>query len=285
VQKWISGLDCAPASVRKIHRVLSLVLAWAVKDGRLVRNPAADVTLPRPQEEEQLFLTHEQLDELAERCGPAWRRMVLFLGYTGLRWGEMAALRVGRLDLDRRRAMITESVTPVSGEGLVWGTPKMHERRAVPIPPFLVGELRQHVAGLRKDDLVFRGPRGAVAQSQKFQHAALTDAAIAMQLCDFVPDPKRPGELVAVNVMHPHQLRHTAASLAIAAGADIKVVQQMLGHKDAAMTLNRYGHLFGDRLDVVADAMDAARSAALGSRVLPVSPKPELRVVGGNGAS
>src|SRR5918995_1500777 len=62
---------------------------------------------------------------------------------------------------------------------------------------------------------------------------------------------------------HPPALRHTAASLAIASGADVKVVQQMLGHKSATMTLDLYGHLFGDRLDVVADAMDLARSAAL----------------------
>ncbi|EOD70332.1 site-specific recombinase XerD [Amycolatopsis vancoresmycina DSM 44592] len=61
----------------------------------------------------------------------------------------------------------------------------------------------------------------------------------------------------------PHKLRHTAASLAIAAGADVKVVQQMLGHADAAMTLNVYGHLFPDRLDEVADVLDAQRTQAL----------------------
>jgi hypothetical protein len=59
----------------------------------------------------------------------------------------------------------------------------------------------------------------------------------------------------------PHALRHTAASLAIAAGANVKVVQTMLGHKSATMTLDLYGHLFGDQLDQVADAMDAARTA------------------------
>ena len=63
--------------------------------------------------------------------------------------------------------------------------------------------------------------------------------------------------------MHPHELRHTAASLAIASGADIKVVQLMHGHKSATMTLDLYGHLFPDRLDVVAEAMDAARTSAL----------------------
>ncbi|PWV45287.1 tyrosine-type recombinase/integrase [Nocardiopsis sp. L17-MgMaSL7] len=55
----------------------------------------------------------------------------------------------------------------------------------------------------------------------------------------------------------------TAASLAIASGADVKVVQSMLGHATATMTLDRYGHLFPDRLDEVAEAMDVARLAAL----------------------
>jgi integrase len=62
---------------------------------------------------------------------------------------------------------------------------------------------------------------------------------------------------------HPHELRHTAASLAIASGADVKIIQQMLGHKSATLTLDLYRHLFQDRLDVVADAMDAARAKAL----------------------
>jgi hypothetical protein len=55
----------------------------------------------------------------------------------------------------------------------------------------------------------------------------------------------------------PHGLRHTAASLAIASGADIKIIQTMLGHKTAAMTLYIYGHLFPDRLDEVAAALAA----------------------------
>jgi len=84
-------------------------------------------------------------------------------------------------------------------------------------------------------------------RSQTFQRAVLTRAATDLGIPDF----------------HPHELRHTAASLAIASGADIKIVQQMLGHKSAVMTLDQCGHLFGDRLDMVADAMDAARTSAL----------------------
>jgi len=158
----------------------------------------------------------------------------------------MAALRVGRVDFLRRRVLASESVTPVKGV-MTFGPTKGHERREVPLPRFLVGELAVHVAGRSPDELLFTGERGAVMRSQTFQRAALTRTAEALKIPGF----------------HPHELCHTAASLAIASGADVKVVQQILGHKSATMTLDLYGQLFGDRLDVVADAMDAARASAL----------------------
>jgi integrase len=246
VQRWLTRLDLAPASVRKVHRVLSMVLAYAVKDGRLALNPAAGVSLPRLREAEKRFLSHRQVRELADACGDDYRLMVLFLAYTGLRWGEMAALTVGRVDFLRRRALVAESVTPVEGV-MTFGPTKGHERREVPIPRFLIDDLARHVEGKSADDLVFTGERGAVMRSGTFRRGALIEAAKAIGIPGF----------------HPHELRHTAASLAIASGADVKVVQQMLGHKSATMTLDQYGHLFGDRLDIVADAMDAARAAAL----------------------
>ncbi len=253
VQTWVSSLAAtrAPATVRKVHRVLSLVLTSAVKDGRLVRNPAAGVNLPRVVESERRYLTHEQVHALAAAAG-AYRLVVLFLAYTGVRFGELAALRVDRLDLLRRRAVIAEAVTEVNGT-LVWGTPKGHERRSVPIPRFLVDELAEHVNGSSADDLVFVGGKGAVLRVRTFRRAAFDAAA----------------HLIGVPDMHPHELRHTAASLTIASGADIKVVQQMLGHKSATMTLDLYGHLFPDRLDEVADALDAAARAAGVSQMCP----------------
>jgi integrase len=64
----------------------------------------------------------------------------------------------------------------------------------------------------------------------------------------------------------PHELRHTAASLAIGSGANVKAVQRMLGHASASMTLDRYGHLFGEELDAVADRLDAHRADSLRTR-------------------
>ena len=88
---------------------------------------------------------------------------------------------------------------------------------------------------------------GGALRATVFRPAAFDEAAASIGLAG----------------LNPHELRHTAASLAIAAGADVKVVQQMRGHASAAMTLDQYGHLFGDRLDQVAEAMDAARAAAV----------------------
>jgi len=208
---------------------------------------------------EHRYLSHDQVEDLAYACGyPAdaskfssydtrtnemYRLVVLFLAYTGVRFGEMAALTAARLDLRRHRAIIAASVSPVSGQGLVWGPPKTHGRREVSIPPFLVAELREYVSGKRGDDLVFAGIRNGAPLRVSTCRTAFGAAAKAIG----VPD------------LYPHQLRHTAASLAIASGADVKVVQQMLGHASATMTLDTYGHLFGDRLDEVGSAMDAAR--------------------------
>jgi len=159
----------------------------------------------------------------------------------------MAALKVKRLDLTRRRAVIAESVTPVQGKGLVWGTPKSHQRREVAIPSFLIADLAAHVAAKEPEDLVFGGIRnGQPLRVSTFRSAFSAAAAIG------IPD------------LHPHLLQNTAASLA--SGADVKVVQKLLGHASATMTLDTYGHLFEDRLDEVATAMDAARTAERAKR-------------------
>ena len=235
---------------------MSLIMKTAVKDRRLAINPCDGINLPPVIKGQHRYLTHEQVDSLVDACAVApadrgkrasnvwpddYRLVVLFLAYTGARWGEMAAMRAGRIDFLRRRASIVESVTVVKGR-LEWGTPKDHERRDLPLPRFLTEALAAHVAGKDRDELVFTGEKGGVLRAQVFQRAVLTRAASSID----------------VEGLHPHELRHTAASLAIASGANIKVVQTMLGHESATMTLDLYGHLFPDQLDELADAFDFA---------------------------
>lgn len=245
VQAWVSELagTHSPSVAIKAHRVLSLVLSLAVRDGRLMRNPAEGVGLPREVVRDRRYLTHEEVHRLADSAGQH-RLVILFLAYTGVRFGEMAALRVRRIDLVSRRIEIAESVTVVNGV-LSWGTPKGHTRRWVAVPRFVAELLPERIAGKDGDDLVFTSSNGAVLRASNFRRDVWDHAVREAGLTDVVP----------------HGLRHTAASLAIAAGADVKVVQQMLGHKSATMTLDLYGHLFEQRLDEVAERLHEAAQA------------------------
>jgi integrase len=177
VQEWVTKVSStrAPATVHKVHRVLSLILTAAVNDGRLARNPAAEIDLPRVVAPEQEHLDHRQVAELADACGQH-RLVVLFLAYTGCRFGEMAALRVGRLDLMRRRATIAESVTLVKGSQ-TWELRRATHAGTCQSPPFLVNDLAVLVAGKSPDELVFTGDKGGALRSQVFQRSVLSAPA------------------------------------------------------------------------------------------------------------
>lgn len=245
----VSGGTLGASQVRRIHNVLSLVLNSAVASNRVAVNVAMGVKLPRLPVSEHVYLDHHQVEKLAEAAGP-YRLFVLVLAYTGLRYGEAAAVRVRSVDLDRRRIRVVEAFGKDGGEVYV-DTPKTHERRSVPVPPFLVPELRAVVDGKPGEGWVFTSPTGGMLRYDNFRRRVFDPAVVAAGLAELG--------------VTAHKLRHTAASLAIASGADVKVVQTMLGHKTATMTLDHYGHLFPDRLDEVAEKMSAHRSAALGT--------------------
>lgn len=233
-------------------QVLKQILDEAVRQRLLPVNPAVGVKLPQKDEAEKRYLTHEQVDALASAC-EHYSTLVYVLGYCGIRFGEAVGLKVSDVDLSRGRLTVRRSVTYVTGSGLVEGKPKNGKSREVPLLPFVIDLLRVAVAGRRKTDLVFAGKSGQWLTSGEFRWA-------------FDPAAKRAG----VEGLVPHELRHTAASLAIQSGANIKLVQRMLGHKTATLTLDRYGHLYDDELDSLASRMGDARTAALTPASLPL---------------
>jgi integrase len=268
VQGWIGDLvesGQSPASVKKIHGVLSGVLTVAVKDRYVNGNPCDGVNLPRVLAAKRRYLTALQVEKLAEsaatptgrsrglRTGATFgqnRLVVYVLAYTGLRWGELAALHVSSVDLLRRRITISEAVSDVDGRGLVWSTPKDHESREVGIPSFLVGLLSAHMAGKDRDALVFPSHLGGPLKHRAERRAWFDGAASA----------------IGVPGLTPHELRHTAASLAVSAGTHVKAVQRMLGHASAAMTLDTYADLFDNDVDDAAALLDRVRERATESR-------------------
>jgi len=247
IQTWLAQLTLSPATIRKIHQALTGMLDAALKDGRISRNPADGVTLPKVTRPVKRYLTATQVERLAQAAGE-WALLVRFLAYTGLRWGEATALLVSDLDLLRRRVTVSKAVKRSGGVKFV-GPTKTYMNRRVAIPRWMIPELEQQIADKGPDSLIFPSNSGGLLDGRNFQHRVLDQACTR----------------AAIERVTPHEFRHTAASLAIAAGADVKVLQQMLGHSSAAMTLDLYGHLFPDRLDEVADRMAEQRAADLAS--------------------
>lgn len=167
VQSWVSGLsrgtaatghETAPGArsasvVLRAYGILAAVLDVAVRDRRIANNPARGVALPRKGKKARIYLTHGQVQLLAEQSGDHGA-LVLLLAYTGLRWGEAVALRVRDVDALRRRVHVRENAVRVGGH-IVVGTPKTHETRSVPYPAFLEPAIAHECEGKPRDALVF----------------------------------------------------------------------------------------------------------------------------------
>lgn len=247
VRRWIASMSgtISPGRVRQAFHVLSSMLDLAVADGRLPRNPAkpngsAKGLLPRASTAKQhVYLDHAQLTRLADEVGES-RPLILLLGYSGLRWGEAVALRARDVDLLHKRIAVQRTAVELHGE-VQYGSPKTNEVRSVVIPAALRDVLSPLLDGKRPDDLLFTAPGGGPLRTSNFRSRVFDQAAQRAGLG-----------------LTPHDLRHTAASLAIAAGANVKAVQRMLGHASAVMTLDTYAGLFDTDAEALADRMDIA---------------------------
>ncbi|WP_083864631.1 tyrosine-type recombinase/integrase [Nocardia brevicatena] len=258
VQAWVvrlsesggfrfKGKGLSASRVIQAYQVLDQVLRFAIKAKRLAVNPAEEIDLPQKSSAEKRFLTHVEVLRLAMAAG-RFRTLVFVLAYTGIRFGEAIALRVSDIDLKRQRITIARSATYVAGQGIVETDTKNHTSRSVPVPRFLVDQLTQIIEERDQQALVFESRNGGHLPLGEFRW--VFDQA---------------AEAAGLDGVVPHGLRHTAASLAISSGANIKVVQKMLGHKTATLTLDLYGHLFDDDLAPVADAMHRGALAAADS--------------------
>lgn len=251
VQRWVTdlaGRRSASVTIRA-ENLLRNLLERAKEDKCIHDNPCDNIELPRKQRRRHVYLAADELSRVALRCG--WREpIVLTLGLCGMRWGEMCGLRVEDVDYGRRRIHVRRNVTRIGSE---WSetSPKSHEMRDVPMPSIVGEVLLPVLAGKGPSDWVFRDHLGRPPRNQ-------SAAGAKSNRTWFVSACRRAG----VEPLPPHDLRHTAASIAVHAGANIKALQRMLGHKSAAMTLDVYADLFDSDLDDVARTIDAAVQVA-----------------------
>lgn len=225
--------------------ILAGILDVAVRDGRITSNPARGATnLPRNDwKQRRRYLTNDEVFRFA-RSAPDHMRsaLILTLAYTGIRWGEAVALTVKDVDLSRRRLEIYRTATEVEGVIHI-GAPKSWQARSVPFPAFLEPHLESLIATKDPTGLVFATGRGGFLSRPSTAKGGQSWWLTTLKNAD-------------LEHFTPHALKHTAASLAVSAGANIKALQRMLGHKSAAMTLDTYADLFEDDLTAVADRLN-----------------------------
>lgn len=231
-----------PDVVRLAAQVARHVLAVAVDAGALKANPASSLRLVRQRKSEMLFLTPEQVEDLAQIIAPPYGTLVRFAAYTGLRAGEIGALRVKRIDFQRSRVEVAEAVSDVAGQ-LIVGPTKTYANRHVPMPSQLAEELVTHLGHRRnvREELVFTSPQGGALRHGNFYRAKFKPAVRAAGL----PDGLR-----------FHDLRHTYAAFCIASTADPYAVMRRMGHSSITVTYDTYGHLFPERDAEITDALE-----------------------------
>lgn len=254
VRSWVADMRAkhAPATVVKAAQILSKIMRSAVAARMIASSPTDDVPLPKVERHEMRFLTLAQIADLADAIDERYRGVVLLGAYCGLRVGEMFGLRVGRVDLLRRRLEVVEIATDVQGR-VVLGPPKTRAgRRTVPMPRLVVSALEPAIVGLNADEPVFQAPRGGHVRLNTWRRRYWLPAV-------------RTAGLGALRI---HDLRHTAVALWLHAGATPVEVARRAGHSSTVVVLDRYGHVMPGDDDRLTDTLDR-----LGSSVTsPIAP-------------
>jgi integrase len=232
-----------------VHKALDQAWRW-----RLVPANTADlVKAPRRTTKEMKVLSREQATALLEAtAGGRFGALITLAVSSGMRLGEIQALRWHDVDLDRARLRVTATYQGNVDGQPVFAEPKTAKsRREIHLSALAVAALRRHrvaqlqerlhAGGLWEDhDLVFANERGRPLDGNNFRQRTFG----------------RLLEEAGLPVIRFHDLRHTAATLLLSAGVNVKLISEMLGHADITTTLRTYSHVLPGMGQQAADVMD-----------------------------
>jgi integrase len=263
-----SGL--AANSVRVVHRVLHRALGQAKTWGVIRDNVTEAIRPPRAPDQEKEILQPDQARELLERLrGHPLHMLAVLALHTGARRNELLALRWQDIDLDAGRLRIETALEQTSAYGIRVKAPKTKKgRRTISLPVVAVEALRTHWRAQQEQRLAL-GMGKAPADSPVL---ATIDGTVQSPAA-ITKSWSRAMDAIGMPEAGLHGLRHTHASMLIAAGIDILTISRRLGHSSPTITLSVYGHLISGSDDRAAQIMDAA----FGSKMVAGSgKKPEI---------
>lgn len=242
IQRWVTtatenGLSAA--SVRKYHTMLHSVFERAQRDRVVTFNPCAHTELPKVIKKKARTLTPEEYVAILTALPAQHRLMVETAINTGLRWGELIALKPRHLDLIKRTLSVEETIVEVSIKNSPTGArmltkpyPKDNESRTMGLPPELVAQFAAHITERRlgPDDLLFATREGTPISRNTFRTRV------------WLPAVQTSGVDFTARV---HDLRHAHASWLLAGGSDLKAVMDRMGHAQITTT-QKYLHPMPD---------------------------------------
>lgn len=227
VRRW-SAVQ-APSTVARQYAVLRAIFAFAVNSDLIWRSPCRGIRLPQSRPRESRILDADALAELASQMGD-YALMPYLAVVLPLRWGEIAGLRVGRIDFLRKTITVSRQRTRGVKGRMVEEDPKSDAgRRTLATPDWLMALLADHLAargvtGADPDELVFVSPEGAPLHYSNWRRR--------------IWEPAR--DAVGFGDLHFHDLRKTAATALVTSGIDVKTAQVRLGHANPQITLRVY---------------------------------------------
>lgn len=240
VQSWVNDVSArqlAPRSVVKYHALLHKIFARALIDRVVPTNPCTHTELPKVVSQPKRIITVEQFDAILIHVPARYRTMVLLAIETGLRWGELVALRPCDIDFKAgtvivRRVLVevAKKNSPTGERCFVKNYPKDDEQRSVSIDKATCKLLREHMLeyNVRDTDLLFTSKAGTPLSRNNFRTKCWNRAVKAAELDQRVTF---------------HNLRAAHASWLLAGGADIVSVQERLGHRRITTTQQYTGTL------------------------------------------
>jgi integrase len=247
IHALISGwaANAAPRTVRRQYATLRAMFAFAVQCEWISRTPCRAVKLPPVTSTRRHTLAPDDVTAIAEATDAQYRPMVWIGAVLGLRWSEVAGLRVGRVDFLQRTLTVAEALTRDGKGRPVLSSPKSTAgSRTLAIPPVLADILAEHMVkcGLAladRDRFLFESQNETLLRYSNWRRSVWAPAAAAAG--------------------HPdagfHDLRRASATGLVSRGVDIKTVQARLGHSDPRLTLQVYAEVVQEADKNAADVM------------------------------